>query len=369
MREIPVMKPLLPTADKLAPYLRRIDASRYYSNHGPLLKEFEGRLAQHFCMTADHVMTVSNGTTALSAALLAVGAKAGCRCLVPSWTFVASAAAIWAANLKPHFVDVDEQTWMLNPEEIRRRSDLAEVGAVMVASAFGAPVDVASWDAFTVETGIPVVIDAAAGFDSVTSIPISRPRNTPVMISFHATKVFGIGEGAVILSSDETLVNRIRQICNFGVWGTGAQILGYNGKLSEYHAAVGLASLDGWLARRASVKHLTRAYQEGLASVPGVELLPGYGTGWVSSYCNIIAKNNAESATDQLRAAGIQTRRWWRNGVHAEPAYEGFSRDELPVTGELARRVFALPFYHDLTAAQIGYIVACLRSVATPNNP
>lgn len=359
---IPVMKPLLPIESELRPYLQRIDEARYYSNHGALVREFEGRLATHFGVEAAQVSTVANGTIALSAALLAAGAEPGKACLVPSWTFVASAAAIWSANLRPHFIDVCEQTWMLDPETILQRADLKQVGAVMPVSAFGAPVDTAAWDRFTDKTGIPVVIDAAAGFDTISRIARARVARAPIMVSLHATKVFGIGEGAAVLSTDADLVTRVRQICNFGVWGPPeGQVLGYNGKLSEYHAAVGLAAFRGWEQRRAAIDALTLHYRRELKTVAGVFTSPYFGHGWVSCYCNIRVRD-ARELNGVLIRNGIETRRWWRDGVSRQPAYRPFSADPLPVTEALARGVTALPFYHDLERAQVDRIVACVRA-------
>ena len=358
---IPVMKPQLATASALQPYLQRIDEARYYSNHGPLVQEFEARLAAHFSVRPEQVMTAANGTTALSAALLAAS-RPGKRCLLPSWTFVASAAAVWAANLQPHFVDVSADSWMLEPEALRDRTDLDDVAAVMAVSAFGAPVDARAWDAFTEQTGIPVVIDGAAAFDTAASIPAARPGKSLMMISLHATKVFGIGEGAAVLSTDPAFLDRVRQICNFGVWGTGGgQVLGYNGKLSEYHAAVGLATLDGWPQRRAELAELTQRYRELLSASATAGMLPGFGAGWVSCYCNVIAADDAAQLAERMRRAGIETRRWWRSGVHAQPAYARFTRDPLPVTEVLAQTVVGVPFYHDLSEAEVGLVMAAVR--------
>ena len=361
---IPVMRPLLPSADQLLPYLRRIDDARYYSNHGPLLVEFELRLASFFGLRTTQVTAASNGTTALSAALLAVEAAPGKKCLVPSWTFVASAAAIWAANLKPHFVDVSPATWMLDPDVLRARTDLDDVGAVMVVSAFGAPVDVAAWDRFTDETGIPVIIDAAAAFDTAASIPTAAPGRSLMMISFHATKVFGVGEGALVLSTDDELVRRVRQICNFGVWDQPqGQILGYNGKLSEYHAAVGLAALDGWPERRAAIERVTQWFSHDLRDTVGVTTLPGYGAGWVSCYCNVAVNQPVDELIARLRERGIETRRWWQRGVDTQPAYREFSHDALPITQGLGESVFALPFFHDITRDDVERVVQTLRTL------
>lgn len=356
---VPVMRPLLPPAEELLPYLQRIDEARYYSNHGELLRELEVKLAVHFGVPPQGLAVVANGTVALSAALLAVGAAGGSKCLLPSWTFVASAAAAWAANLRPHFVDVSPDTWMLDPNALRRRDDLHEVGAVMVVSPFGSPVDTAEWDAFTAETGIPVIIDAAAAFDTVSSVPSAKPGKSPIMISLHATKAFGTGEGGLVISTDGEVMERFRKICNFGVWAQPAQILGYNGKLSEYHAAIGLAALKNWPLRREQLKRLTDLYIDGLKNGP-LGLLPAYGAGWVSCYCIVQTEEPAEELIRQLSAKGIETRRWWKAGVHVQQAYREFQRDELPITEYLADRVVGLPFFHDMTDDQLSSVLNAL---------
>jgi dTDP-4-amino-4,6-dideoxygalactose transaminase len=345
---IPLMRPQLPTSSQLAPYLAEIDANRWYTNFGPLVLRFEKRLA-------------ANGTTALSAALMAVGARPGSKCLVPTWTFVASAAAIWAANLTPHFIDVSSRTWEPDPDALRRRSDLGEVGAVMVVSPFGSPVNARPWDEFWSETGIPVIIDAAAAFDTVASLDGARPGRCPVMISLHATKAFGVGEGGLVLSTSEQVIHRLRQVCNFGIWGSEeGQILGYNGKLSEYHAAVGLAALDGWAMRRTELMSRTLRYSQELKRLPSVALLPAYGDGWVSVYCTIQVPGNVPAIVDRMASLGVETRRWWQDGVHVQPAYRGFPSDDLPVSADIAAHALSLPFSHDISDEQITYVVDSL---------
>jgi len=361
--KIPLLRPLLPPLEALEPYLREIDANRWYTNFGPLVMRLEERLAEHFGLTKTGLALLANGTTALSASLLAVGAKPGKKCLVPAWTFVASAAAVWAADLVPHFIDVLGETWMPDPAALRRRSDLAEVAAVMVIGPFGIPVDTVAWDAFTEQTGIPVIIDAAACFDSVKSIAAARPGRSPVMISLHATKALGIGEGGLVMSTDEAIIHRLRQVGNFGIWGMPeGQILGYNGKLSEYHAAVGLAALDTWPERRAALSSRTARYSAELGRLPGVRTLPAYGSGWVSTYCTIQVCGNVHAIQDRLAYMGIESRRWWQDGVHAQPAYRRFPHDDLPVTEQLATQALSLPFSHDISDADIVRVVDCLES-------
>lgn len=358
---IPLLRPQLPALEQLAPYLRQIDANRWYSNFGPLLGLLEERLAAHFGVERTGLALVANGTTALSAALSAASERAGRICLTPSWTFVASAAAACAANLQPHFIDVSPRTWMPDPGALRQRKDLDEVAAVMVVSPFGMPLDVGAWDAFTANTGIPVIIDGAASFDTVASIEAARPGRSPTMISLHATKVMGVGEGGLVVATDEAAVHRVRQVCNFGIWGSPqGQVVGYNGKLSEYHAAVGLAALDGWAERRAALADRTQRYIAELARIPAVETLPRYGAGWVSAYCTVSVPGNAQTVVERMRDLGVETRRWWRDGVHAQPAYRGFGSDDLAVTQGIAAGALSLPFSHDIRDEEIVRVVDAL---------
>ena len=352
----------MPTLSESVKYLRGIEERRWYTNFGPLVTALETRLAEHFALPPGNAALVANGTTGLSAALLAAGAQPGKKCLLPSWTFVASAGAIWAANLIPHFVDVSAETWAVDPDFVRRRSDLSDIGAVMPISPFGSPVDTQAWDTFSNETGIPVVIDAAAAFDTVSSITQSRPARTPTVISLHATKALGMGEGGLVLSTSGDFIRRLRQVCNFGLWGPpDDQILGYNGKVSEYHAAIGLAALDAWPDRRIALQSITDRYAAALRTLPRVDLTPQYGQGWVSAYCTVLVPGEAGTVADRMTAEGIETRRWWHKGVAAQQAYRDFPSDPLPVTGEIAARALSLPFFHDMGDAAIDAVAGALK--------
>src|SRR5712672_2603620 len=100
----PVLRPLLPTVDKVLPYLQAMDVARWYTNHGPLVKAFETELAKHFGVATSELATASNATLAIAQSLRALGAPAGSLCVMPSWTFVATAAAAVWAGLEPFFI-------------------------------------------------------------------------------------------------------------------------------------------------------------------------------------------------------------------------------------------------------------------------
>src|SRR5256885_1617894 len=117
MPVLPVMRPKLPAADRVAPYLQSIDTARVYSNYGPLTLSLEDRLAEHYRLASGTVGTVANATLGLAIALSVQHPPAGTLCVMPAWTFVASAHAAVIAGLIPYFVDVDAATWALDVEK------------------------------------------------------------------------------------------------------------------------------------------------------------------------------------------------------------------------------------------------------------
>ena len=356
--QIRVCRPQLPDADQLRPYLDEIDRSGQYTNFGPLLRRFERRLAERFHVADESVACVSNGTTGLALALRATAIPEARLCVMPAWTFVATAHAARMAGLEPYFVDVDPESWSLTPAAALAAAVRAPglVGAVLPVSPLGAPVDVEAWDAFHAETGLPVVIDAAGGFDG------ARPGAAPMMISLHATKVFGVGEGGFVISTDGALSAEIRRRANFG-FGSGrvATIEGTDAKMSEYPAATGLAGLDRWSARRAGFAALAGLYRDGFARLEGVEPSPGFGSGWVASTCVVAFEAAAADAiARRLAEAGVETHRWWGLGCHAQPAFADCPRTPLPVTEALAPRVLGLPFHLGLDDVDLFAVLAAL---------
>ncbi|MBR45936.1 MAG: hypothetical protein CMM31_05565, partial [Rhodospirillaceae bacterium] len=166
--DIRIAVPRMPEADALLPYLRHIDEARYYSNFGPLVREFEARMAAELGVAPAMVATVSSGTQALILGLRAACVAPGTLCMMPAWTFSGRAHAAREAGLIPYFVDVSPESWALSPEisGAALREAPEPVGAVMPVAPFGAPIDYAAWDAFADETGIAIAIDAAAAFDA-----------------------------------------------------------------------------------------------------------------------------------------------------------------------------------------------------------
>lgn len=358
---LPIMRPKLPSAVAMLPYLSSIDSTRVYSNFGPLAMQLENRLAVYFGVADNGIATAANGTLGLVLTLMAQRVKPGTLCVIPAWTFVASAQAARLAGLVPYFVDVDPRTWALEPGAIDALIARApgEVGAVMPVAPFGQPIDVGGWDRFRARSGLPVVVDAAAGFDVVA------PTRTPVVVSLHATKVLGIGEGAFVLCDDTDLILSIRARMNFGFQGSReALVTAFNAKLSEYHAAVGHAALDEWAEARAEWLTVAGRYRKALAGSSVARVQDGFGDAWVSSVCVLaLTGTDAERLERHMASMGIETRRWWGNGAHAHASMRACPRAPLPITEELARSTLAVPIFRDLSAADVDRVVECVETM------
>ena len=352
----PVAKPRLPNAETLLPFLERIDADRWYTNYGALNAELEGRLAAH--VGANAAVTVANATLGLTLALMSQRPPAGSLCMMPAWTFAASAHAARLAGLEPWLVDVEPLGWRLTPkaaEGYLRRAP-GPVGAVMPVMPFGGPADLAGWDAFRNRTGLAVAVDAAAAFDTVNAAQV------PAVISLHATKVLGVGEGGFVASLDTDLITDVRGRANFGFLGTReSRQPSLNAKLSEYAAAVGLAALADWPGVREGFRRVGMAYVRALAD-SDVSLQPGFGQAWVTStVVAVMPSEKLTRAVERLDRERIGSRRWWGSGLHRHAAFADCLRTRLPVTNALAKTSIGLPCWRDLPETTIADVCRIVR--------
>jgi dTDP-4-amino-4,6-dideoxygalactose transaminase len=357
---VPVARPSLPRAEAVLPYLQRMDEARWYSNFGPLLTAFEHRLSARF-RGAAHIVTAANATQALALTLRAMNLPRGSLCILPAWTFVASAHAVLEAGLTPYFVDVDADDWMLQPHTVRNALAAAPrpVSAVIPVAAFGAMPDLEPWLALRDETGLAVLIDAAAAFDTACDAAI------PLVVSLHATKVLGIGEGGFLATNDAGLAERVRQLTTYGFKGSRqSEIVATNAKLSEYAGAVGLAALDQWPHDRLRYLRTAQLMRVAMTGLPTVVFQQGWGAEWVTSVCCVrLPDGSADAVAQGLKTAGVETRRWWGQGCHTNTAFAACPRGRLEKTEKLGASVIGLPFALDLGEAQIGRIADALHAV------
>lgn len=368
---IPVMRPQLPRTEKLLPYLRRIDATRIYSNYGPLVQELESRLSRHFGLPAGGAVSASTGTTALMGAILAAAGRATPErqfALMPAFTFVATAVAAEHCGYSPYLADIDADTLTLDAERLLAHPALDRVGVVVPVAPFGRAVPQAPWRAFRDRTGIPVVIDGAASFESVSEALERYLGDIPVMMSFHATKSFATGEGGGVLSTDVEFATRTAQALNFGFHlSRDSRMASTNGKMSEYHAAVGLAELDDWTAKRSAFRAVADHYRRELDQVGLADRFLA-APDICSSYVLFRCRSRAESVRVQegLRRSGADFRFWYGAGLQHQTYFSSCRRADLTVTESIAPRLLGLPMAPDMTEASIARVVHALASSVEP---
>lgn len=339
-----LLRPRMPGAEQLRPYLERIDHAAWYTNFGPLSQQLESDLSRILDSSRPpQVATAASGTIALELALAALQLKPGSKVLLPSLTFPATATAICRAGHVPVFADVDSQTWALEEQTARSAAD--QIDAVVPVAIFGRPVDTPGWDSFTRDTGIPVVVDAAGAFGN--QFP---GATTTTVYSMHATKAFACGEGGFVASHDKEHIRRVWVGSNFGFDSGEVSYPGTNGKLSEYHAAIALAALEDWPEARRQRLALLSAYSSALTPLRGKVEEHAAGQRWVRSVQVVrIPAGIDDSTVAAMAGLGIETRRWYFPPVHEQPAFANHQRlGDLPVTRRLTKQLIGLPFHPSL---------------------
>ena len=252
---------------------------------------------------------------------------------------------------------------MLDAERLLSHPELPRTGVVIPVAPFGRPVPQGPWIRFQEATGVPVVIDGAASFGGVVETPPRFFGEIPVALSFHATKSFATGEGGAVACSRSDVVERVTQALNFGFAGSrDSAVASTNGKMSEYHAAVGLAELDGWAAKEASLRSVAERYRARLEE-PELRsrlfVAPDVSSTYVLFLCR--DESESESVRKALTRHGADYRLWYETGVHHQTHFANLPHDDLPTTDRIAPRLLGLPVADDLGDEDLDRIIAGLR--------
>lgn len=372
--KIALLQPDMPNAEQLLPWLQRIDAERWYTNFGPLVQLLEQSLMEWLeqnspaSQKALHVCTTSTGTSALALAFNALDLPKGSRVLLPAFTFPATGLVLLRAGLKPVFTDVSADNWLLTPAIARQACQHMQIDAVLPVATFGCPQDVAAWDHFVLDSQIPVVIDAAAAMGQQ-----GVGEHSLVAFSMHATKAFGIGEGGLLAARQPELMSKVRRLSNFGFNQGYTAEAGTNAKLSEYHAAVGLAQLERWPQLRQQRQRVWQEYERTLQSFKLFEQLGRQAAlgSYVNSLLPLLMPNRIEDVLSlqvALAEQGIETRRWYCPTLTQQPVFAGETclnpqtgADDLPMTSILSKQLLGIPFHTYLTSQQITWICEQLQ--------
>lgn len=332
--------------------------SRQYANYGELSILFEARVSEQLGCKPSEILLTGSGTAAITAAILATAGRAETSrpyCLAAGYSFVAGALAAEQCGYHVHFVDIDPVTWSVSTDMVRTHPALDQVGVILVTAPYGIAPQIADWDAFSARTGIPVILDAAASVAAFVDDNPARVGRSATILSFHATKALACGEGGAILSTDENLLARAAASLNFGFAGVRETSMpGFNGKMSEYHAAVGLAELDMWDVKRSAMRRVADAYR-GAGAGAAIHAAPHIAGNYV--LLEVESAQKGEAVRAALGAANVDTRLWYGTGLHRQPHFAQARRDPLPGVEDLAPRLIGMPMAQDLAAEEIDRIM------------
>ena len=366
--DVSLLIPDLPKTAALLPWLQRIDESRHYTNFGPLVRELEGSLAQNWPVIGGaglaplQVLTLDTGTATLDLAIAAMELPESAEVLVPAFTFPATACTVLRNRLQVVFADVAADTWQLTPAMAREASKHRRLALVMPVATFGSPLDADAWDSFVEDTGVSVLMDAAAAFGNQ-----AIGRKVHVSFSMHATKPFGVGEGGLLVTRDAELAAKVRRLSDFGFANEQVLVSGTNAKLSEYAAAVGLAQWARWEALQGRRREMWARYRHCLVNLPGLQLQAGFADDAIPANLVVNLPVAADHAARALAHSGIQTRRWYCPPLQLHPAFAHcpvFSSDRaLPVTDHLAEQSLGLPWHNFLQDQDFEWISGVLHNV------
>jgi dTDP-4-amino-4,6-dideoxygalactose transaminase len=358
-----------PNIGNRAKLQERIDAmldARWFSNGGPLVREFEERIAQH--IGVKHCIATCNGTTALMLAIR--GLDLSGEVIVPSFTFIATAHGLLWQQTKPVFCDIDPATHNLDPAAVERLITPWTTGIIGV-HLWGRPCAVDALEELARRHRIKLLFDASHAFACTHRGEFVGRFGDAEVFSFHATKFLNAFEGGAIVTQNDALAEKLRLMRNFGFTGTDCvEHIGMNAKMTEVCAAMGLTGLESINRFIAVNRRNHAAYTELLADLPGLKVA-AYDASERSNFQYVICEVDPAACAltrDELvrvlHAERVLARRYFHPGCHRMEPYRTLypaSGLALPETERLSERILALPTGTAVTAEDIETVASIIR--------
>jgi dTDP-4-amino-4,6-dideoxygalactose transaminase len=357
-------------------FLARVNSildRRWLTNYGPMVQEFEHRVASY--VGVKHCIAMCNGTVALEIATRALGMKG--EVIVPSFTFIATAHALQWQEITPVFCDIDPKTYCIDPSKVEALITPRTTGIIGV-HLWGRPCDVITLTEIARPQKPKLLFDAAHAFSCSHNGRKIGSFGDAEVFSFHATKFLNSLEGGAVVTNDEELAKKIRLMKNFGFSGLDNVIyIGTNGKMNEMSAAMGLTSLESINEFIEVNCRNYNLYRDGLTGIKGVRVIP-YETAGDCNYQYIVLEIDEAKAgvsRDQLQeiliCENVFARRYFYPGCHRMEPYRSYfphAKLLLPETERLAQQVLSLPTGTAIAPDEINQICQIIHLVATNGN-
>lgn len=363
LKTIPIAAPQIGEEERQA-VLDVLDSGQLAQ--GPVVEDFERAFAR-FCGVANAV-AISNGTAALHLLLLAHGLKAGDEVITTSFSFVSSANSALFVGARPVFVDIEQDTYNLDPDRVEG-AITPKTRAIMPVDLYGHPAAVAEIREIARRHDLVVVEDACQAHGATIDGVKTGALGVSAAFSFYPTKNMTTSEGGMVTTDDDELAAKVRVLRQHGATTRYRhEVLGYNFRLTELAAAIGraqLAKLDRFnQARRRNAAILSH----GLAGIPGlVTPIERQGYGHVYHQYTVRVEKDRDRVSERLRELGVGTAIHYPIPVHKQPLYIdlGYGSISLPISERMAGQVLSLPVHPGLTDADLDRIIESVRSAVT----
>lgn len=363
-----VTQPFLPPLEEFEVLLQEIWDSKWLTNNGVYHQRLEASLCSY--LGINHLSLFSNGTLALITAMQSM--KLSGEVITTPFSFVATTHALHWNGIKPVFVDIEPDTFNIDPSKIEA-AITDKTTAILPVHVYGNPCDIDAIQKIADKHHLKVIYDAAHTFGvNINGSSILNAGDLSIL-SFHATKVFNTLEGGAIVMKTPEMKTKIDQLKNFGfVDEVTITDVGINAKMNEVQAAFGLLQLkyiDELINKR---KNIADLYKSGFANIEGVYIIPDIlGVRHNFSYFPILFDSNKLKATrddvyNLLRAHKIFSRRYFYpliSNLSAYASLESASVKQLPVANRVAEQVLCLPIYADLAEDDVVRIIGLIREI------
>ncbi len=363
-----VGRPNLGDRQRLLQRINDLLDRRWLTNNGPLVQEFEQRVAEF--LGVRNVVAMCNGTVALEIAIRALGMIG--EVIVPSFTFIATAHALQWQGIVPLFCDINPKTYNIDPSRVERMITPRTTGIIGV-HVWGRACDIEALADIARQRNLKLLFDAAHALGCSYKGRMIGNFGHAEVFSFHATKFLNTFEGGAVVTNDDGLATKMRFMRNFGFSGyDDVTYIGINGKMSEISAAMGLTGLEHLDNFIGVNQQNYEQYKLELMDQPGIQLI-SYDQNEKSNYQHIVVEIDQELtqlSRDQLveilYAENVLARRYFFPGCHRmEPYRSLFPRAGLllPETERLTQRVLALPTGTAIGTGEIEIICHLIRFV------
>lgn len=359
MKKVFVTQPVMPNKEKFLKYIDQIWENKLLTNRGPFLQELEEELAEYLGL--EEIILTANATLALMLSMKALNLSGDV--ITTPFTFTATANAIVWAGLNPVFADIEvggvnicarSAEQLVNPK----------TSAILAVHCYGIPCNHSALDELANRCDLKLIYDACHCFGTDINERSILQLGDISVLSLHATKLFSTVEGGLIYSPDKQKREKIRSLLNFGFRDEfNIDEVGINAKMSELHAAFGLANIKNISSIFEARKQIYHRYQDQLTAVSELSLIarPDVtrdGISYVPIILNSSAKIGIEELKRTLESEQIYTRRYFYPLLNNTKAYtnELGEKESYPNAEQLSERILCLPIYPDLNHSEVDTI-------------